>query len=187
MLFSARSGSQNSAVFQLSSTTRNITLRQNHHAQAQSHYLSCRQTPFLRAKHLLTFFLRRKLHCTFQNSFPKMHKMSNSQNRLLTGIVIYSVSTSKIKYNSFEYSFSSTLVKSLDFNEYIMLTYWLAKESTLNLTKIMLSKIPNFVHRKQCFTTTSRLTAEYEKANTAAKIDRCKFCSAYSALHREPL
>lgn len=99
VLFSARSGSQNSAVFQLSSTTRNITLRQNHRAQAQSHYLSCRQTPFLTAKHLLTFCLRRKLHCTFQNSFPKMHKMNNSQNRPLTGIVIYSVNTSKIKYN----------------------------------------------------------------------------------------
>jgi len=29
--------------------------------------------------------------------------------------------------------------------------------------------------------------AVYEKANRAAKIDRCNFCSTYLALHREPL
>lgn len=110
VLFSARSGSQNSAAFQISSTTRNIALRHNHHAQAQS--LSIMQTPFLTAKHLLTSCLRRKLHCTFQNSFPKMHNMSNSQKRLITGRVIYSVNTSKIKHNSFDYSFPFTLVIS---------------------------------------------------------------------------
>lgn len=123
VLLSARSGSQNSAVFQLNRTTRNLALRHNHHAQAQTHYLSCRQTPFLTAKHSLTLCLRRKLHCTFQNSFPKMHKMSNSQNRLLTGIVIYSVNTSKIKYNSFEYSFPFTLDIPHTFNHYVLLNY----------------------------------------------------------------
>lgn len=187
LLFSARSGSQNSAVFRLSSTTRNIALRHNHHAQAESHYLSCRQTPFLSAKHLLTFCLRRKLHCTFQNSFSKMHKMSNSQNRLFTSVVIYSVNKSRIKPNSLECSFPFTLFISHTLNEYILLTYLLGKKPSLNLSKIILSKIPDFVHRKQRFITNARQTAEYEKANKAAKTDRCKSCSTYSALHREPL
>lgn len=133
LLFSARSGSQNSAVFRLSSTTRNIALRHNHHAQAESHHLSCRQTPFLSAKHLLTFCLRRKLHCTFQNSFSKMHKMSNSQNRLFTSVVIYSVNKSRIKPNFLECSFPFTLFISHTLNEYILLTYLLGKKTLIEL------------------------------------------------------